>query len=302
MLRGLLPIVMVVTVAVSAGACTKKAPPSSSGTTASPAVTKPADDKRTADDEAWPAGIDPGKLDASQRKVFDQVVNREPSACGKGHSLAYSVKHDSACRASFYAARYVARLAEAGSPESEIGEKLSQRFRAPHVPYIDVSQAPSKGASSGRVKIVEFADYQCSHCKEAQPLMQQLLAKYPSDVTVYFKHFPITSNNALNAALAAAAAQKQGKFWELSEKIWENWEHLTPAVLEGLAKETSLDFSRWYADVGSEEVRAHVKLDKDEARSLEIHRTPGIFINGRRYSDEIDLPSLMDWIAEELGR
>jgi thiol-disulfide isomerase/thioredoxin len=264
------------------------------------------DDKRTvdrvADDDGWPAGIDLGKLDDSKRKVFDQVVNREASACGKGHSLLYSVKRDSACRASFYAVRYVARLADAGSSESEIGEKLSQRFRAPHVPYIDVSQAPSKGAPSGRVKIVEFADYQCSHCKEAQPLMQQLLAKYPSDVTLYFKHFPITSNNSLNAAMAATAAQKQGKFWELSEKIWENSERVTPAVLEGLAKETSLDFSRWYGDVGSEEVRAHVKLDKDEARSLEIHRTPGIFINGRRYTDEIDLPSLTDWVAEELGR
>jgi thiol-disulfide isomerase/thioredoxin len=306
MLRGLFPIVMVVAIAVSAGACTKKAPPSSSGNTTSPAPATAVDDKRTvdrvADDDGWPAGIDLGKLDDSKRKVFDQVVNREASACGKGHSLLYSVKRDSACRASFYAVRYVARLADAGSSESEIGEKLLQRFRAPHVPYIDVSQAPSKGASSGRVKIVEFADYQCSHCKEAQPLMQQLVAKYPSDVTVYFKHFPITSKNALNAAMAAAAAQKQGKFWELSEKIWENWDHLTPAVLEGLAKETSLDFSRWYADVGSEEIRAQVKLDKDEARSLEIHRTPGIFINGRRYTDELDLPSLKDWIDEELGR
>ena len=299
--RGLLPLLMVV-ITVAASACTKKAPPGPPATTASPAAAKSADDKLPADENAWPDGIDPGKLDAFKRKVFDQVVNREPSACGKGHSLLHSVKHDSACRASFYAVRYVARLADAGFSESEIGEKVAQRFRVPHVPYIDVSQAPSKGAQSGRVAIVEFADYECPHCKEAQTLMPPLLAKYPSDVTLYFKHFPISSNNALNAANAAAAAQNQGKFWQFSDKVWEHSDHLTPAVLESIAKEIGLDFSRWYGDVGSEANRAHVQRDKTEARSLEIRRTPALFINGRRYTDEVDLPSLKDWIDEELGR
>jgi protein-disulfide isomerase len=297
---GGLPLVMVIIVAASA--CTKKAPPSPPATTASPAAAKSTDDKLPADENAWPAGINPGKLDAFKRKVFDQVVNREPSACGKGHSLLHSVKHDSVCRASFYAVRYVARLADVGFSESEIGEKVAQRFRVPHVPYIDVSQAPSKGGPSGRVTIVEFADYECTHCKEAQAVIQPLLVKYSNDVTLCFKHFPISSNNALNAALAAAAAQNQGKFWQFSDKVWENSDHLTPAVLESLAKEIGLDFSRWYSDVGSEEVRAHVQRDKNEARSLEIHRTPAIFINGRRYTDELDLPSLKDWIDEELGR
>ena len=296
MSRNSLPVVLVVAIVLSASACTKKAPPSPPATTTASAVAKPADDG------AWPAGIDPGKLDQFKRKIFDQVVNHEPSACGKGHSLLYSVKRDSACRASFYTVRYVARLADAGFSESDIGEKLSQRFREPRVPYIDVSQAPSKGGPSGRVAMVEFADYECTHCKEAQPLMQPLLAKYSNDITLYFKHFPISSRNSLNAALAAAAAQNQGKFWQLSDKIWEHSDHLTPAVLEGLAQEIGLDFSRWFSDLGSEEVRAHVQRDRAEARSLEIHRTPAIFINGRRYTDELDLPSLTDWIDEELGR
>jgi protein-disulfide isomerase len=305
--RGFVPIVrvvvfVIVVFGVSASACRKKAPPGQPTASTSPTGAKPNDDKQPADDDAWPAGIDPGKLDVFKRKVFDQVVNREASACGKGHSLLHSVKRDSSCRASFYAVRYVARLADAGFSESDIGEKLSQRFRVPHVPYIDVSQSPSKGGPSGRVTLVEFADYECKHCKEAQKLVQPLLTKYASDMTLYFKHFPISSSNALNAANAAAAAQNQGKFWQFSDKVWENSEHLTPAVLEGIAKEIGLDFSRWYSEVGSDDVRAHVQRDKVEARSLEIHRTPAIFINGRRYTDELDLASLSDWIDEELGR
>ena len=295
--------VLVIGVLVVAGACSKRAS-QSQATSANPAPAAVTDkaSKSSAQGDSPPVGFGLGKLDEVKRKVFDQVVNRESSACGKGHSLLYSVKHDSSCRASFYAVRYVARLADSGFSEAEIGENLSQRFRVPRVPYIDVSKAPSKGSPSGRVAIVEFADYECSHCKEAQKLMQPLLAQYASDITLYFKHFPISSNNALNAALAVAAAQKQDRFWQLSDKVWDNSEHLTPAVLEGLAKEIGLDFQRWYADVGSEDVRAHVQRDKAEARSLEIHRTPAIFINGRRYTDEIDLPSLKDWIDEELGR
>jgi thiol-disulfide isomerase/thioredoxin len=305
--RSVLVIVLLIGVLVVAGACSKKASQSqatsaNSAPAASSAAIADKASNPSAGGDSLPAGIDLGRLDEPKRKVFDQVVNREPSACGKGHSLLYSVKHDSSCRASFYAVRYVARLADAGFSDSEIGGKLSQRFRVPHVPYIDVSQAPSKGALAGRVTIIEFADYECKHCKESQPLMQALLAKYPNDVTLYFKHFPISSRNAINAALAAAAAQKQGKFWQFSDKIWENSEHLTPALLEGLAKENGLDFTRWFGDVGSEEIRTHVQRDQVEARSLEIHRTPAIFINGRRYTDELDLPSLKDWLDEELGR
>jgi len=300
--------VLVIGAVFFAGACSKKAAqthPTSAGSAraTSPAAGADQGSKPSTESAPLPAPFDLGKLDAFKRKVYDQVVNREPSACGKGHSLLYSVEHDNSCRASFYAVRYVARLADSGFSESEIGEKLERRFRAPRVSYIDVSHAPSKGSPSGRVQIVEFAEYQCPHCKEMEALMPQLLAEYPKDVTLYFKHFPFTQHrNALNAARAAAAAQNQGKFWEYNAKVWENSDRLYPAVLEGIAREIGLDFSRWYGDVGSDDVRGRVQGDRTEGIGLEIHRTPAIFINGRRFTDEPDVPSLKDWIDEELGR
>jgi protein-disulfide isomerase len=293
--------VLLVAMLVAAGGCRKGNPQPAPTASAPPVVGQTSNPSLRGD--SLPPGIDLGKLDGPKRKVFDEVVGREPSACGKGHSLLYSVKNDGSCRASFYAIRYVARLADAGFSEAEIGEKVKNRFRAARVPYIDVSQAPSTGSPSGRVKIVEFADYECTHCKEAQELMHPILTEYAKDVTLYFKHFPFTQHiNALNAARAAAAAQKQGKFWQYHGKIWENSERLTPAVLEGIAKEIGLDFQRWIGDVGAEDIRNHVQMDRTEGVALEIHRTPAIFINGRRYSDEVDLPGLKDWIDEELGR
>ncbi|MBN2576569.1 MAG: thioredoxin domain-containing protein [Deltaproteobacteria bacterium] len=306
--RGLLRGVLLIAVLVVAGACSKRASqtrPKSArpAPAASPATITSEVGKPPTGSDSLPAPFDLGKLDAFKRKVYDQVVNSEASACGKGHSLLHSIEHDSSCRASLYAVRYVARLADAGFSESEIGEKVKRRFRAPRVPSIDVSQAPHLGSPAGRVKIVEFADYQCDHCKETQTLMHRLLADYSEDVALYFKHFPFRQHiNALNAALGATAAQKQGKFWQFHEKVWESSDRLCPAVLEGIAREIGLDFPRWYADVGTDEVRGRVYRDRTEGIGLEIHRTPAIFVNGRRYSDDLDLPSLKDWIDEELGR
>jgi protein-disulfide isomerase len=107
----------------------------------------------------------------------------------------------------------------------------------------------------------------------------------------------------LNAARAAAAAQKQGKFWQFHDKIWQNQERLFPAVLEGIAKDLGLDFKRWIEDVGSEDVRGQVQQDRNDGLALGIRRTPAIFINGRLYNpDELDLASMKDWLDEELGR
>ena len=264
-----------------------------------------ADNARPAatDDTTPPPGIDISKLDDFERKVFFRVINRESSACGKGHSLLYSVKNDAACRASFYAVRYVAHLVDSGFTDSEIAEKVDKRFRMPRQPRIDVSAAPIKGNPTARVTIVEFVDYECPHCKHAQGLMRRLVDEYPSDVKIYFKHFPLSSHsNARLAAAAAVAAAKQGKFWPYNEKIWANSDNLTPAILEKAAKEVGLDVARWRAEMDSDAVKARVQADRSEGDDLGINATPSIYINGRKYDDPLEIASLKDWVDEELGR
>jgi len=257
----------------------------------------------SAEDSTAPPGIDLSKLDEFERKVFFRVVNHEASACGKGHSLIYSVKNDSACRASFYAVRYVAHLVDSGFTDSEIGEKVEKRFRTPRIPRIDLAAAPSKGGQAARVTVAEFVDYECPHCKHAQTLLRQLAEEYPSDVKVYFKHFPLSSHtNARLAAEGAVAAHKQGKFWPYNEKIWASSENLTPAAIEKAAKEAGLDVARWRTDAESDAVKDRVHADKSEGTGLGINATPSIFINGRKYGDPLEMASLKDWIDEELGR
>jgi thiol-disulfide isomerase/thioredoxin len=270
------------------------------------AATTPLADKPappSGEDSTPPPGVDISKLDDFERKVFFRVVNKEPSACGKGHSLLHSAKKDSACRASFYAVRYVAHLVDSGFTDSEISEKLDQRFRTPRVPRFDLAASPCKGSPSGRVTLVEFSDYECPHCKHAQALLRQAVEEYPSDVKLCFKHFPLSGHTTARlAAEAALAAHKQGKFWPYNEKVWAAADNLTPALLEKAAKEVGLEVPRWRKDAASAAVKERVQAEKSEGSDLGINGTPAIYVNGRRYGDPLEIASLRDWIDEELGR
>jgi thiol-disulfide isomerase/thioredoxin len=257
----------------------------------------------SADDATPPPGVDISKLDDFERKVFFRVVNREASACGRGHSLLYSAKHDPSCRASFYAVRYTAHLVDSGFTDSEISERLDRRFRTPRVAHFDLVAAPFKGKAGSRISVVEFVDYECPHCKHAQSLMRQLVEEYPSDVKVYFKHFPLSGHtNARLAAEGAVAAHRQGKFWPFNDKVWESSENLTPAILEKAAKDVGLDVAAWRKEMASDGVKNRVEADKTEGIGLGIAATPTIYVNGRKYGDALDIASLKDWVDEELGR
>lgn len=254
-------------------------------------------------DETPPPGVDISKLDDLGKKVFFRVVNREPSACGKAHSLIHSVKNDKSCRASLYAARYVVRLVDAGFTDSEIGERLQKRYRSGPPAKIDVSQAPVKGNASAPVTLVEFADFECPHCKRAQPVLKQLVDEYKNDVKVYFKNYPLGQHtNARLAAEASVAAQNQGKFWPYTDKVWDKSEFLTPAELEKIAGEVGLDVAKWRADLASSSTKARVDRDRADGVALGIQSTPSIYINGKLFTDARDLDSLKDWVNEELGR
>jgi protein-disulfide isomerase len=277
-----------------------------SSATAAPADGKPAspDSQGSGDlDTSPPPGIDISKLDEHERKVFFRIVNREPSSCGKGHSLIYSVKHDAGCKLSVYAIKFVAKLVDSGYTDSEVSEKLQKRYRDVVHKDIDVSRAPSKGPPEARVTLVEYVDYECPHCRSAQALIRQVLDTYPRQVRLCFKHFPLSGHtNSRLAAEAATAAQKQGKFWPYSDKVWENSDNLTPAVLEKIAKEVGLDVARWRSDMASTEIKGAVSLDKADGGTLGINSTPTIYINGRKYTGRNDMESMCDWIDEELGK
>ena len=149
---------------------------------------------------------------------------------------------------------------------------------------ISTENAPSKGAKDAKVVVVEFSDYQCPFCGQAEPLMNQVVQAYPKDVRRVYKQFPLTSihQNALPAAKAAVAAGKQGKFWEMHQKLFEHQRELSADNYKTWAKEIGLDVTRFEKDMASPEVQAEIDRDIADARSADVTGTPSIFVNGKR--------------------
>jgi protein-disulfide isomerase len=283
---------------LSVPACAKAPPAAQSAPAASETTTPVA---AGAPDTTLPPGIDASKLDDFQKKVFFRIINNEPSICGQAESLIASAKKD--CRRSFNAIRYVGKLVEQGFTDSEVSEALGKRYRSTEIKKIDVSEAPMKGSPTAKVTIVEFADYECPHCKRLQPVLRQIVDEFHSDVKVYFKHYPLPQHtNARLAAEAAVAANKQGKFWAFQDKVWDKQDELSPAVIEQIAKDSGLDVAKFRKDLASDAVKARVQKDRDEGQALGLQATPTVYIDGREYTDPKDTESFREWIKEELAR
>ena len=148
---------------------------------------------------------------------------------------------------------------------------------------LPVGRSPIKGPEKAAVTIVEFSDYQCPYCAKSEPLVASFLEAYPNDTRVVFKHFPLTSihQQAMPAALAAAAAQKQGKFWEMHQLLFANQRSLGAAEFTENARKIGLDVAKFEADMKSPEVAAAVQEDMKLAQTVGVRGTPTIFVNGK---------------------
>ena len=289
-----LPLVGALVVCISAPACAKA--PAQPGPAANATSAPKADGEET----TLPPGVDLSKLDDFSKKVFFRIANSESSVCGQAESLIASAKKD--CGRSVNALRYVARLVEQGFTDSEVSEALAKRYRPIAAKKIDVSGAPMKGNPNGKITLIEFADYECPHCKRFQPVLRQIVEDFPNDVKLYFKHYPLPQHtNARLAAEAAVAAQKQGKFWQFQDKLWEHQDDLGPAEIEKVAKESGLDLAKFRQDIASEAIKAHVEKDHTDGTAVGLQATPTLYIDGREYTDARDGDSLKEWIRDELG-
>jgi protein-disulfide isomerase len=248
--------------------------------------------------------VDTSGMADSDKTAFTHLIQKYPSVCGKAHSLETSLKSDPKCRRSVFAARYMVRLFKAGLLASEVEEQYEKRFGADVYQFknIDVKDSPVRGDPGAPITIVEFSDFQCPHCKHAQPALEQLLHEY-AQVKLYFKHYPITRAHpyAQNAAQSAVAAGKQGKFWQFHDKVFKgDQEKESPADLERIARELKLDIPRWKKD--TEAALDKVNHDRADGEKLNVDSTPTLFINGRKFHGPPVFDELKDWVEEELNK
>jgi protein-disulfide isomerase len=109
-----------------------------------------------------------------------------------------------------------------------------------------------------------------------------VLKKYPDKVKLIHKNFPLSSHKfALKAAKAALAADKQEKFSEFNEKLFQNQKNLNDAMVQKIATELGLDMARFDKDKNDPVIQMLIRRDTDEARRAGIRGVPAVFINGK---------------------
>ena len=195
-------------------------------------------------------------------------------------------------------------LESATMPRAAQQQAAPQRGPDPARRYtVETDGSPARGPEDAKVTIVELSDFQCPFCNRVKPTLNQLLGDYPDDVQIVFKHMPLDFHTKAPAAHAASeAAHKQGKFWEMHDKIFANQAEMAPEKYEQYAAEIGLDLERFKKDAASAEIKQRVDADKKEAASLGVTGTPSFFINGRFLSGAQPADAFKRLIDEELGR
>lgn len=160
-----------------------------------------------------------------------------------------------------------------------------------------------KGATSPQVTLIKYSDFQCPGCQSYSAILDAMVAKYPDDVQVVYRHFPLTRihPNAIPAARAAEAAGNQNAFWEMHDKLFatqNDWgSQLNPEdTFVGFAEELGLDVDQFTTDYRSSEIRDAVQADADQAEELNLSSTPSVYFNGELITPLVGQSALEDRI------
>lgn len=166
----------------------------------------------------------------------------------------------------------------------------------------------TKGRENARVTIEVFNDYQCPSCSVFNEKLKIIEWKFPNDLQIVFRQFPLTvvHNKAMLAAQAVEAAGMQGKFWEMSDVILERQRKWTAKesardAFVYYAKKIGLNVQMFKSDLDSQQVKDRISADVERGKYLNVTGTPAVFLNGR-ILDFAELDELEKLIKENLSK
>jgi Na+/H+ antiporter NhaA len=158
---------------------------------------------------------------------------------------------------------------------------------------VDPERDHIRGPLEAPVTVVEYGDFECPYCGQAEPTVRELLAER-GDVRYVWRHLPLhdVHPRAEIAARASEAAAVQGAFWPLHDLLLDHQDELRPADLERHAADLGLDVERFLGDLHSPLLAERVAADLDSADRSGVSGTPTFFVNGRRHYGAYDIDAL----------
>lgn len=193
-------------------------------------------------------------------------------------------------------------------PKENILLLSSKKDKKIHTIFVDFIQdiniegSPFKGNADAPVVIVEFSDYQCSHCSRMTSKLKEVIKENKNAVKVVFKNFPLSMHKyARDAAAAALVADSMGKFWEFHEALFENYNKLNTEKIREIATGLGLDADEFFRKMKSQKIQNKIDQDIRDGEKAMVKGTPTIFINGKQLRDG-SIEGFQDLINKQLKK
>lgn len=161
-----------------------------------------------------------------------------------------------------------------------------------------------RGPEDAPVTIMTFSDYQCPYCVRSEPVLAEVLERFPEDVRVIHRHFPLDSIHpfARPAAEAAMCADEQGQFWEFHDAIFAEGGRLTTDSFGAIGKSLKLDEAALKQCMAERRYEAFVQADLEAGEAAGVTGTPAFFVNGIAMKGARDADELSRVVEAELAR
>jgi protein-disulfide isomerase len=158
---------------------------------------------------------------------------------------------------------------------------------------VDPERDHIRGPEDAPVTLVEYGDFECPYCGQAEPIIRELLADF-GDVRYVWRHLPLNDvhPHAQLAAEASEVAAAHGKFWEMYELLLSHQDALTVRDLIAYAAELGLDQERFRGALRKQKYAPRIAEDLESADQSGVSGTPTFFINGRRHYGAYDIQTL----------
>jgi protein-disulfide isomerase len=251
--------------------------------------------------------VDLSGLTPDQKQQVLKLLREENCTCGCGMKMAQCRMNDPKCAFSRMSANTAAKtMREGKSPDAMRKAALAEN----HLKTLDdpikinIDGDPSKGPAGAKLTVVEFSDFQCPYCAKAALQIDETLRKFPNEVRLVYKQYPIPiiHSQAILAARASLAAHKQGKFWLMHDLLFANSNKLSRENILVWAKQVNLDLPKFTKDLDSKEIQTMVDREAKEGDDIGVLGTPTLFINGQHYNGEMLPADLEKVIVGELKK
>lgn len=240
-----------------------------------------------------PTALDTKDLDDDERAVLGEVLSDQYDPCGKSRSFLESLGDAATCGLAKKLGDFaVTKVAQGLSKRQIVQELLKEQARWASKAEFDLAGLPTHGDPKATRVVVEFSDFQCPHCRQASKPVKELVEKHGA--VLYVKQLPLDHHLfAKDLALAALAAHRQGKYWEVATALFDAQDVLNaisePAPGEALNRaakvreivaKVGIDMAKFDKDLADPAVAEALAKDLADGDRLKIGGTPTFFVDG----------------------